>query len=785
MIVPLLSLFLISTAVTAPTDSLAKPSRDSVIYKRRDEIRIPLKRATVRPVLDGKLDDPAWKEAVPLTRFVQYDPVDGVLPPQQSIGYVTYDADFVYIAFRAFEPNRENIRATVHPRERGGELDDKVAMALDTYSDNRRLYVFRVSPIGIQFDGVKTEGSQTDDTPDFVWYSSARIDSEGWVAEVAVPFASLRLPKRDTLNFGFDFVRYHGKAGSRSSWSPRRRGNPCDICQQGTLTGITGISVRHTIDILPYLAGTSAGLRAFGSDSALVGGSFQPTYPPLGFGHPSPTGEVGADVRLALTSSISLNATINPDFSQVEADDEQIRVNQRFALFFQERRPFFLDNRDAFVTGRQTGGEGGGGPGGVGGELLYTRAIVDPSVGARLTGKSGRFTYGTLYARDDDPAFYYYKGYESSGVLSTINQRAHAFVTRVRADVLSDSWIGFEALGRTTEDSHSAVAAADVALRRGVTSMTAEGGFSSERAPHDTAVSSVLDGRSREGGYYELEVRRAGRGMNWSLSSAATTPNFRNQLGRYSRIGTQAHNGRLEIDQYPNNRILQKTAQSLSFSQTSAWGGDRLDYNVSPRLSFDFRARTSVNLGAFLNRVTLFGTPLENRGVSTDFHVDAWRKLSFGGFVFGGDREVVDSNAPRVGKGFFGNLRLSLRPVPQASVEIRGQRSIHYENWGGALIDDAKIVRVRGTYQFSRALGMRVIGEYSSQFNTLVTSPIDQRKTLYTSSVLFTYEMAPASFLYLGYSDSMQDFDEPTIPDHRVIRTGSQLFLKLSYLFRA
>lgn len=786
MLAPLFVVSVFTLHAPAGIDS-TKRARDSVIYKTAEEIRIPVKRASARPVLDGRLDDAVWKDAKPFERFVQYEPVDAVMPPHQSVGYVTYDADFLYVGFRAFEPNRDDIRATVHPRERGGELDDKIAVSIDTYNDNRRTYVFRVSPRGIQFDGVKTEGSRTDDTPDMVWYSAAAVDSLGWVAELAIPFASVRLPKGDTLSFGFDFVRYHGKAGSRSSWSPRHRGNACDICQQGSILGITGVSRRHTVDVLPYVASTSSGARAFGADSAFVGGAYQPTSPPLGFSRSTPSPDYGADLRVALTSSMSLNATINPDFSQVESDDEQIRVNQRFALFFQERRPFFLDNRDVFVVGRQGEGEGGGGGGGMqgaGGELLYSRAIVDPSVGARLTGKSGRLSYGSLYARDDNPAFYYYNGVESSGVLPTINQRAHAFVTRLRADVLADSWIGFEALGRSTGDSHSAVAAADVAVRRGLVSLTAEGGLSGERAPLDTALSSVLDGLARSGGYYELQLRRAGREVNWSMSSAGTSPNFRNQLGRYSRIGTVAHSGRLEVDQYPNNRFLQKTSQSLSLSQTSAWGGDRLDYNISPRFSFDFRARSAFNVGAFFNRVTLFGTPLYNRGMSADFRVDAWRKVSFGGFLFGGDREIVDANDPRAGKGYFGNLRMALRPVPQASLELRGQRSIHYESWGGPIADDAKILRVRGTYQFSRALGMRLIGEYSDQFNALVTNPINQRRTRYNSSLLFTYEMAPASFLYLGYNDSMQDFDEPTVPERRVVRTGSQLFLKLSYLFR-
>ncbi|MBL8980892.1 MAG: carbohydrate binding family 9 domain-containing protein, partial [Gemmatimonadetes bacterium] len=292
------------------------------MYKRPEEIRIPVRRARTKPVLDGRLDDEVWKEAAPLDRFVQYEPVDAVLPPQPSIGRVAYDGEFLYVAFRAFEPKRDDIRATIHPRERGGELDDKIAMSVDTYNDNRRTYVFRVSPANLQFDGVKTEGQRTDDTPDFVWYSAARVDSAGWTVEAAIPFASLRLPPSDSMDFGFDMVRYHGKAGVRSSWSPRRRGNPCDICQQGTLVGLTGIQLRRTVDLLPYVSGTEVGLRSFGSDSAFLGGQFRPIAPPRGFAMESPRGAVGGDLRVAITPSTTLNATFNPDFSQVESDDE-------------------------------------------------------------------------------------------------------------------------------------------------------------------------------------------------------------------------------------------------------------------------------------------------------------------------------------------------------------------------------------------------------------------------------------------------------------------------------
>ncbi len=775
------------SALALSTDSLKRGAPDSVVvYKRPDEIRIPLQRADQKPVLDGRLDEAFWKKSTPLNRFVQYEPVDAVLPPHQSVGWVAYDAQNLYVAFRAYEPDRRDIRATVHPRERGGELDDKVAISVDTYNDNRRTYVFRVSPANLQFDGVKTEGQRTDDTPDFVWYSAARVDDEGWVVEVQIPFASLRLPPRDSLDFGFDFVRYHGKAGTRSSWSPRRRGNPCDICQQGTVTGIRDVNLRRTVDLLPYISGTEVGSRLFRSDSAFVGGAFRPTQAPVGFDMQNPSGAIGGDVRVALTPSTTLNATFNPDFSQVESDDEQVRVNQRFALFFQERRPFFLESRDVFDVSRtgDGGGGGGGGGDGAGGQLLYTRAIVDPSAGGRLTGKVGATQYGVLYARDDQPAWFHYDGYESSGVVPSVGARGDAVVARLRHDVLSDSWIGASFLGRRAGSSHGAVAEGDFSLRRGTLVFSAEGAVSDEREPDEPSLSEVFDGDQRSGAYYTSRLAQSGRNFNWSLSAAGLSPDFRNQLGRYTRVGVESYSGRAAFDQYPNGRVVQKVSQSLSVSRTNAFGAGLLDYSISPRFEVTFRQRAAFNMSYMIERQAILGVPLHQRGVFADFRLESSRFVQFGGFLYTGDRELFDPANPRVSKGIFGNLRVTVRPVPQASLEVRGQRSNHYESWGGTLVDDAKILRLRGTYQLTRRLGARLIGEYSDQLNTLVSNPVNQRGIRYASSLLVTYELAPASFLFAGYNDLMQEYDHPVVERHQTLRTGNQFFLKMSYLFR-
>ncbi len=770
--------FLLSAS---PVAQDATQSRDSVVYKRPEEIRIPIRRAAQPPVLDGRLDDPVWKDAPVLDRFVQYEPVDSVPATQQSVGRVTYDDNFLYIAFRAYEPNRDDIRATMHARERGGELDDKVAIALDTYNDNRRAYVFRVSPAGLQFDGVKTEGQQTDDTPDLVWYSAARIDEEGWVAEVAIPFASLRLPPKAVLDFGFDLVRYHGKAGTRSSWSPRRRGSPCDICRQGTLVGITNVNLRRTVDLLPYVSGSGTGARAFRTDSALVNGEFQPMSPPTGYDMGNPTASIGGDVRLVLTPSASFNATFNPDFSQVESDDEQVTVNQRFALFYQERRPFFLDSRDVFDVSRQ-GSNGHGET--AGGQLFYTRAIVNPSAGVRLSGKAGATQYGVLYARDDDPAWFTYDSYEASGVVPTIGSRAHAVVARVRRDILSDSWLGISFLGRDAGASNSAVSEADFAVRRGSLVLSAQGALSTERAPSAESISSSLDGSLRRGRSYASRLSQAGRRVSWSLSASGLSPGFRNQLGRYNRVGVESFAATAEVNQYPNNSVVRRVTESISTNRTNIYGGGLLDYTFTPSVSASFTRRANLYFAYQLEHQTMLGAVLLQRGFITDFSVESSRHVQFGGFIYGGDRELYDPEDPRTSKGVYASLRLTVRPVPQASLEIRGQQSNHYESWGGALIDDAKIVRLRGTYQVNPRLGARLIGEYSNQYNTIEPNPLYQHGVRYASSVLITYELAPASFLFAGYNDLMQEYDRPFVDRERVLRTGNQFFLKLSYLFR-
>ena len=752
---------------------------DSTLFKPPESVRIAIPKVSQRPVLDGKLDDRTWAEAAQLTDFVEFEPNDMVRAREKSIAYVAYDSQYLFLAFRAFESRPGQVRATVFPRERGGDGDDRVTFLLDTFLDKRRAFEFRSNPLGIQTDAIKVEGLDGDISPDFVWYSAGRTDEQGWTVEMMIPWASLRFPHEEPLSIGFNVARVYGRRGAKDSWVARRHGNPCEICQEGTLVGITGIDKHKTIDILPYVSGSQLGTRHFATDSALSGGQFFATRPPLGFDTGKPRGAIGGDVKFTLTSSAILNATLNPDFSQVESDDDQVTVNQRFTLFQSERRPFFLESRDAFEIPRSLDESRTNI-----GDLFYSRSIVDPAAGARLTGKQGRFTFGSLYVRDDQPGYFNYSGFESSGYNRLQSTSADIVVGRARADILADSYVGLTALGRRTGDARNGVGAVDVALRRGSITLKAEGGRSSDRAPLDITSASVLDGTTRTGVYYRALLAQSGKYFSAVALASGADSGFRDQLGRFARVGIQQLGGHATITQYPSTSLLQRLSQGINVQTASAFGGKFLDYTVTVPFQFQFQKATSLAITPLRQRLTLFDRRLYMTGLILEGSSNASQVIAGSGSIYFGDREIIDQSRSRVGKGYNANVQLVVRPVPQGSVEIKGQRTWHADRWNSPLVDDARILRVKGSYQFTRPLGLRLIEQYSNQYDARISNPFYRRGVVHARSALVSYELGPSSFLYVGYSEGSQNFDEPIVDGSVRLRTENQIFTKLSYLIR-
>src|SRR5437870_4698458 len=345
-------------------------------------IRVP--RFDKAPVIDGKLDDEVWKQAAVLKDFYQTQPGDNIAPSKPTEAMIGYDSKTLYLAFHCYdEPDK--VRATVAKRD---EVfgDDNVRLFLDTFNDQRRAYVLGWNALGIQQDGIMTEGSGTDFSVDIVMESKGMITSDGWTVEVAIPFKSLRYEAGKDKLWGIhiwrNFFRFNDEI---DSWMPNSRDIASLLNQEGHLTGLEGISTERTMEIIPSLTVSETGKRVATLPAGATGldpGRF--VNDPLKF-------DPGLTMKFGITPTVTLDFTLNPDFAQVEADETVVTANQRFPIFFQEKRPFFLEGIDIFRTPIKA---------------VHTRAIVDPDIAVKISGKQGRNTSGILLASDNAPGYF-------------------------------------------------------------------------------------------------------------------------------------------------------------------------------------------------------------------------------------------------------------------------------------------------------------------------------------------------------------------------------------------
>ncbi|MFN2442624.1 MAG: DUF5916 domain-containing protein [Thermoanaerobaculia bacterium] len=330
--------------------------------------------ATTEPVrIDAVLDEPVWQTARPMEFDAETSPGDNIPPPVRTVGYMTYDAKHLYVAFRAHDPEPSAIRAHMADRD-GAFHDDFIGLVLDTFNDNRRAFEFFVNPLGVQMDLVIDDVSRNEDSSwDAIWEAAGRITPEGYVVEIAIPFTSLRFPSSPgEQTWGVDMIRiYPRSVRHRIGLQGQDPNRNCYLCQASRVTGFRGISPGRDIELDPTLTAQNTSRRAEFPNGSLSAGDTE--------------FDAGLTARWGITPNLTLNAALNPDFSQVEADAVQLDINTQFTLFFEEKRPFFLEGSDFFSGPLQA---------------VYTRTVADPDFGLKLTGRVGESTIGAYLARD-------------------------------------------------------------------------------------------------------------------------------------------------------------------------------------------------------------------------------------------------------------------------------------------------------------------------------------------------------------------------------------------------
>ncbi len=728
----------------------AQSSAFEVPDSTRPEIRAAKIEGNLK--LTGNLDDPRWNTAQPVLLNYEIQPGENTPAPQKTIARVLYNTDYVYFGFDCKDTDPAAIRAHISDRDKIFD-DDFVGIILDTYGDYQRAYEFFVNPFGIQADLLRT-GYNEDDSFDAVWETAGARNKDGWTAVMAIPFKSIRFPASQEQKWSLTLGRIYPRA-SRAffSWTPNDRNNPCLQCQGGYLTGISGVQSVSSVELLPYVVGQQSGQVADDSD------------PSSRFENGKPKGRVGGGIRFSPTPDLAFEAVVNPDFSQVESDATQISVNSTFALFYSEKRPFFLVGADMFQN--QTG-------------TFYSRTINNPIGGARAIGKSGSLSFSYLAAADRNTP-YIVPGEEGSDVVQT-DVESFSNVARGRYDFGNETYVGGMVTTRNSARAHNYVGGLDWNYKfmgnnsfRGevflsdTKELTDLNLFSDTRQFGSTGRDAAFNGEQYSGSGTYLSLRHDGREYSANLQYQDRSPTFQAQDGFVPSNDNRTAMFNQWYSFYPNSAVVDMWAPEIDAGIHYNYEGVKKEQWVVPNVYAQLKGQININAVYFLVNDELFkGVQFRNiNRVSFNLNSRPVSVLSLSGnFAFG--RFINRTDAPALGTGHTIYLTALIKPTSQFQIELDFSRARLRSVGTGDLFFDGYIARTVGIYQFTSEFLLRLIGQYD-QFNNKID--------IYP---LFSYKLNPYTIFYAGSTYSLSDYGPPFGTE----QTVRQYFLKLQYLIR-
>ena len=705
-------------------------------------------RTSTPPDVDGRLDDVVWRDAVRITEFVQTSPVEGAPATEDTEVYIAYDDSNIYFGFYVHYSDPSLIRANRVDRDRI-MVDDKMSVYFDTFLDQQRAFVFSVNGYGIQgdslmagrrgFGGGGGRGGGFGGVPrgdpswDALFDSAGGLVADGWTAEVSIPFKSLRYPSRgsgEPHTWGFQITRSIVSKDETVVWSPVSRGISGFMTQMGVLQGITSLSTSRNLEILPTFTGIQVS-------------SLDTTTGVFADDDVSPEG--GLNVKYGVTSNLTADFTVNPDFSQIESDRPQIEVNQRFPLFFSELRPFFLEGQEVFATR---------GPA----NLVHTRTIVDPRYGGKLTGKVGKTTLGVLVADDEAP------GKRDDPADPAFGQTAQFFVGRVRYDMYSGSYIGAIVTDREFMDAYSRVGGIDGRFRIGQTD-----DFDFRLVESSTREE---DGTELSGPTFNARFAHRGRNLRYSVSHSSVDPDFRTETGFVRRTDTRNTNAETSYGWWPESWLI-NWGPRLSYNRNYNFDGVLEDEGIEGGLNFSFARNISFNISADRDMERFGGINFWGWQYRVFARLSTGVVNVNGGFNWGD--QIRFSATPFLGRSTGGRVFVALRPSSRLRSAINVNLSRLVDPRTDAEVFDVKIFRTETTYQFTERLLLRNIMEYNTFDRTLA------------ANLLVTYRVSSGTVFYVGYDDHYEQgnrIDPLLFPTNEFRQTNRAFFTKFSYLFR-
>lgn len=740
-----LSIFLIlSVTVLASFQPVYKPSLK--IIKTEKSIKI-----------DGIVNTEEWGNATKALNFVERSPGDNSQPEVYTEAFMTYDDEFIYIAFKCHD-DPAKIRATMCQRDQF-QNDDAVCFLVDPYGDATWAYEFFVNPYGIQKDKLWTSTVGEDSGFDMIWQSAAKITSDGYEVEMAIPFSSIRFPNNDKQAWKVDFWRNRPRESYyQYSWAANDRDEQCFPCKWGTVEGIQDVSPGKGIEILPSVIALQSGNISNYSDVT------------SGFNNADPDGEFALNGKYAINSNITVEAAYNPDFSQIEADADQIDINSTIALFYPERRPYFQEGADIFRTLFNS---------------FYTRTINDPQITAKLTSRMNRTSIGFLTARDENSP--YLIPLTQSSALYNVG-KSTTNILRGKQGFGNNSMIGFIVTDRRLEnDGSSTVLSTDGSFRFSskirldwqlIASHVAE--------PNDTAMTSGLndvsyngtehtigfDGESYWGHAFISVLRYSSRNLGMRLDVNETGKTYQTQNGFDPVNNYRRYNNSVWYTIRPENGIVESYTPSLGSFLSYDLDGNLLnehyEANFQGRLKtaqtyFSFNVSKNSVLYSDVQFDDLFDYRFNigsrfNDKVGFNFNIRYGEQLA--------RRFLTTGNELSVG------LSLNLKPTDRLLIAPNFDYLKSNEVDTDVELYEGYIARNRINYQLTKNLSLRFITQYNNFSDQWDFDP------------LITYRLSSFSVFYIGSAYDYNRLTNINDSDQQWRMTNRQFFLKLQYLFQ-
>ena len=836
-----------SAAATSSPSSPAAPAtpaaKGAVVLPPEKASPVTIPKFEKPPVIDGKLDDEVWKSAAVLKDFYQIDPGDNIAPSKPTEVLIGYDPKFLYVAFKAVdEPDK--IRSTVAKRDNIWN-DDYVGFYLDTFNDQRKAFEMFFNPLGIQGDGVMTEGRGEDMSVDILMDSKGVISETGYVVEIAIPFKSIRYEAGKGKLWGAHFFRRIQRFNRElDSWMPFNRSVSGNMNQAGKLTGLEGILAERTIELIPSLTLSQDGrfVRSFGVFPNTTAAAADPgriVNEPIKF-------DPGLTAKFIPSPAMTLDLAINPDFAQVEADQLVVTANQRFPIFFPEKRPFFLEGIDIFQTPITA---------------VHTRAIVDPDIAVKTTGKIGRNSFGIIAASDNGPGNL---SLDDRGALRSclerrqfdprtvcnnerfVDKNAYIGVLRLKRDIGKENSVGILATSYNFIEKHNQLFAVDGRFKLDKqTTFTFQTLGTTSRNFFFDPDDGLTRYRTGNGFGYSTMYSVSGRNWGYEFGGEGFTQDYRADVGFFQRTNSNSNYGfwRYNSDPKPKNKLISYHIHTFAHigydwqGRIYTWEAENLVELSLPRSSwfgvwwepgyerlFDHefgptREAKACNPLGGKNKCTFFGPDTERSSnkqhLSVYFGSNFNKKIQFNGqFIYRFGHFDLDFGSlpkyPRVSPpalaarqateaGLCGGDE-NLRPAVCFAPQDPGRGNLLQVN-GGITYQPTNEFRTSISLNKQRlvrndtglvAFDVNIInwrGTYQFTKATFARAIIDYNtlNSRARAQFLAGWTPSPGTSFYVGYNDdmnydSLHPFSGRLVPGFR--RNSRTFFIKMSYLIR-